>query len=501
LLKAGLSTAQVKSLRPQCAQIIVLCFLAVAVSVFAQRNSSPGTPDQARSPAYGSLTAVGVQKDKIGPAVEIILTRPVTPAIQRLEGPPRLVIDLPKTRMAVKTKRLSVQQHQIADIRVDLFQSDPPVTRVVVDLLSPSSYSWEAAGNRLLVHLQPAAENTARSPSNVAEVKPPSVIAFSKGVQLAVVPVSPGSNGAVVEAGSRVAAGSAVTAAQDTAVLRLARGGEIRVCPGTTVSITSSKSGGDVMLGMSTGAIETHYKLAGSTDSILTPDFRILLPGPGEFDYAVSVDNRGDTCVRALIGNTAAAVVSESMGDRTYHVKATDQLMFHLGRLDQVDANVPMECGCPAPRPPVMRASGQELPVIPESQAPANLRLAQADDPPRPTPTLSTLSAPSSATPSSAPVNLSVIPPQTIPWTTPSASAIHIAADAPLVYRGTDLQPAPTLEAARLPLVSPARQPKLQTVALAPPPHAFQAEQNGSAKPPQRGFFGKVKGFFASVFH
>ena len=488
-------------MRPQGAQVIVLYVVAMAMSGFAQRNSSPGMPDQARSPAYGSLTAVGIEKDKNGPAIEIILTRPVTPAIQRLEGPDRLVIDLPQTRMAVKTKRLSVQQHQIADIRVDLFQSDPPVTRVVVDLLSPSSYSWEAAGNRLLVHLRPAADNSASDASSATEAKPPSVIGLSKGVQPAVVPVSPGSSGAVVEAGSRVAAGSAVTAAQDTAILHLARGGEIRVCPGTTVSITSSKSGGDLMLGMSTGAIETHYRLAGSADSILTPDFRILLPGPGEFDYAVSVDNRGDTCVRALMGNTAAAVVSESMGDRTYHVKATDQLMFHLGRLDQVDANVPMECGCPTPRPPVMRASGQELPVIPESQAPANLRLAQADDPPRPTPTLSTLSAPFSATPSSAPVNLSVIPPQTIPPTTPSSSPIHISADAPLVYRGTDPQPAPTLEAARLPSVSPARQPKLQTVALAPPARAFQGEQNGGEKPPQRGFFGKVKGFFAAVFH
>jgi hypothetical protein len=410
-----------------------------------------------------------------GPAVEILSNRPLVPVISSLDNPPRLVIDLPdadvpNALLSGGKNRIDSPSQEIRRVRINQYQNTPPVARVVVDLLKPVGHTWDAAGNRLMVRLR--SEDEVRA-------KPTSVPAFTEGVQPVAVPLAPGSSGTLVFASRHAAAGSSVTAGSETSVLRLERGGEVLVCPGTTVSVTSSQNGRDLMLGMNTGALEAHYNLDASADSILTPDFRILLAGPGEFHYAVSADSRGNTCVRALPGNTASVIVSELLGDGSYQVKPTEQIVFHSGRLNLVDAVVPASCGCPPPEIPAMRASAPSAPVT-DASLTSPMRLAQPGEESKPV----------------TPVNL---PPETAALPASKPNDVHVQVDAPFVFRAEDLpanKPAVTKPA-------PIPQVELAAESDLPRPATFSAEvlpPQSHAKPAHHGVFGKIKGFFAGIF-
>jgi hypothetical protein len=426
-----------------------------------------------------------------GPAVEILSSRPLVPAISTLDNPPRLVIDLPNAdlpaNLSGNSNGIDSAAQEIRRVRVNQYQKAPPVTRVVVDLVKPVGHTWDAAGNRLMVRLRS---------SDQVNAKPPSVPAFTQGIQPAAVPLGPGSSGTVVLAGSRAAAGSSVTAGSETSVLRLQRGGEVLVCPGTTVSVTSAQSGNTLMLGMNTGALEAHYKLDASADSILTPDFRILLAGPGEFHYAVSADSRGNTCVRALPGNTASVIVSELLGEGNYQVKPTEQIVFHSGRLNLLDAAVPASCGCPPPEIPVMRASAAPAPAISDAKQPSSMDLAQPRDGVKPvTPAAS--GRPSNVT---LPGEAAALPPETAALPPSKPNDVHVQVEAPFVFRAADMpannppapKPAPIPNAQSLPVRDLPRPATFETGVL--PPAQSQAKQV------HHGAFAKIKGFFSAIF-
>lgn len=415
-----------------------------------------------------------------GPAVEILSSRPLVPIISKLENPPRLVIDLPNADVpadlpnvdlsspdsAAKSSETGLPSQEIRRVRVSKYQNAPPVTRVVLDLVTPVGNTWDAAGNRLMVRLHPPDDATSR---------PPTVGAFSKGVQPIAVPVSAGSTGRVVLASGRLDAGSSVTAGSETSVLRLERGGEVLVCPGTTVSVTSSQSGHALMLGMSTGALEAHYNLDASADSILTPDFRILLAGPGEFHYAVSADSRGNTCIRALPGNTASLIVSELLGEGNYQVKPAEQILFHSGRLNLVDAAVPASCGCPAPPVPVLRAS--EATPASDAPLPSSMQLASSSD---------------------KIARSNELPPETAALPPSKPDDVHVQVEAPFVFRADEAR------AENPPVAKPSVVAEAELPHGWPQPATFQLgalpPAQSRIKPSRHGVFAKIKGFFSTIF-
>ena len=462
-----------------CAIPILALLLLAGPRLHSQISPEPEAKPSANS-AVGKMPAIKsfrIIQEKDGQAVEILMTRPLIPSLQTLSDPDRLVIDLP-ARLGTDQRRISVGADQITAIRADQFQQNPPVARIVVDLLAPRAYTWDAAGNRLVVHLGRDPGDARNSP-----FEPPTVPTLAPTPKPAVAAVR--TTGSLAFTESDLGAGSAVTAGPDTAILSLKGGGEVQVCPGTTVAVTRSQNQRNLMLSMNTGALETHFALGASSDTVMTPDFRILLVGPGEFDYAISADSQGNTCVRALPGNTASAIVSEMIGDRTYQVKATDQLVFRLGQLDHVDMSVPLECGCPPPRDAPLRALNN-LPTV--SPAPGGAL-----------PPVNASPGVVSETADAASARPTGIPAPSADSAAPSD--IRVQLEAPFVFRATGPPPAPVQNAGAPTDSRPGTAPSA-TNPVPPPANETTKPDAPPANPPQpRGFFSKLRGFFAALFH
>ena len=131
-------------------------------------------PPQAASDAAGAiirrLAVLGRGNDV---ELEITASTRVTPQTQALTGPDRLVIDFPGAVPGAELHPLALHRGEVRSVRVGLFASNPPVTRVVIDLRTTQQYQVFKSGNTVLVKIVgappvPAADDS-RGPAVVAE--------------------------------------------------------------------------------------------------------------------------------------------------------------------------------------------------------------------------------------------------------------------------------------------------------------------------------------------
>jgi hypothetical protein len=220
--------------------------------------------------------------------------------------------------------------------------------------------------------------------------------------------------GSVTLAGSgmTVMSGSSITSGEQTARLQLTRGGELNVCAGTSIAVSASANGRDLMFSFGSGSIESRYAMQASSDVIVTPDLRLVITGPGEFDLDIAITPAGDTCVRSHRDSTGGVIVNEQFGDGIYQVKPSDSVLFRKGKVADASVNPQgVNCGCPSPKSPLREievASAPVAPTLPLTPPPA------------------------------AP------PPPKEETTQPAADTQHLVADAPFVFNA-DTPPAPVM--------------------------------------------------------
>ena len=275
--------------------------------------------------------------------------------------------------------------------------------------------------------------------------------------------------------GMRVISGSQVAAGKSVATLRLERGGELLLCPNASVTVSATQglapqSRQELMMAMDPGSVELDYPINDLADTLITPDFKLMLAGPGVFHFALGVNNQGDTCIKPMRGNSASIIVAEMLGNGVYQVKPDEAILFAGGKLS---GRTPLigECGCPRP-PPVMVAEEKKAAPSETGPAPANIVAAPS---------------PREKSDPTAP-----LPPE-------KPDAVRVEVGVPLIYRGDEpLQPAYTvahINFSALPNVD-LPQEKVEPDVL----KSDKADVSAKARQ-KKGFFGRIKGFFASLFH
>lgn len=274
--------------------------------------------------------------------------------------------------------------------------------------------------------------------------------------------------------GMAVLPGSELSAGIAPATLKLARGGQVRICQRSQVAVSSGDQG--LMFGISAGALEINYHVeASAADLLVTPEFNIRLTGPGTYHFALGVSEHGDTCFKPLPGNSAGIVFSELLGSDMYGVAADEAAFFPEGKLAG-RATLNHACGCPATEPPTNTAQRPATPSHPDDGHVAEHVLVAKHE----------------IAPSESPGQ----PGQT-----------HVV-DTPFVFSaraGALPGPVANLEFSALPNVFFAQEePDVVVLSVKPPePPAKETKPEPASAPKKekQGFGARIKAFFGSIFH
>lgn len=159
--------------------------------------------------------------------------------------------------------------------------------------------------------------------------------------------------GALVVTNGRAAleGGATVTAKDRTATVKLARGGEVRVCSTSSLHLTEGKSATGpkpLLLALDRGAVEVEMPVT-TNDVVMTPDLRIAMKASGPLDLRMRVTSNGDTCMENRGADAPALRITDPFGGAMYILVAGQHVLFEHASLKEVVDNEASPCGCPQP--------------------------------------------------------------------------------------------------------------------------------------------------------
>jgi type IV pilus assembly protein PilQ len=150
----------------------ILALLAIVLVAGAQ---TPGT----ESTAHAALQKVAVVRGEGGISIELTAKGEISPTVETLSSPARIVVSLPHTGLATSLSRIHVGNSGVNDVRIGIDANS--TTRVVVDMDRAAKYELvPGPGNRVTLKLDSAStqaavvpgKSVAPSATKVATAKP-----------------------------------------------------------------------------------------------------------------------------------------------------------------------------------------------------------------------------------------------------------------------------------------------------------------------------------------
>jgi AMIN domain len=128
-------------------------------------------PTVCQAQTVPSIRRVQVQHTQGQVEVEIEASESIVPRTNVITNPDRLIVDFVNAVPGAQLHNQTVSRGEVKGLRVGLFSSDPPVTRVVIDLNSPQPYQVFPSGKTVIVKVGVADAVTA-----VRSASPPALV-------------------------------------------------------------------------------------------------------------------------------------------------------------------------------------------------------------------------------------------------------------------------------------------------------------------------------------
>jgi AMIN domain len=132
--------------------------LRVAFTLLAGAAACFLVPVACQAQAVPSVRRVQVLGGRGQVEIEIEASDRIQPHVNVLTGPDRLVVDFVNAVPGTGLRNQTISRGEVKSLRVGLFSSNPPVTRVVVDLNGPQPYQVFPSGRTVIVKVGGGAE-------------------------------------------------------------------------------------------------------------------------------------------------------------------------------------------------------------------------------------------------------------------------------------------------------------------------------------------------------